>query len=358
MSGHWPPEWEDPDDGHSDAGLPDGPHLDAGHPELDLSEVTSFLASVPGPALPPSFEARISAAIAAEAAARATTTRAEATEPAGPPIAVAGADDEKTAVRSGNQKEFSPVAAAGDPATSTNRRPRRTSRASRRAAEASRPGHSRPDGRRRRLRMPSAEASGWLVVCCLVIAGFGFLFTHASGSSSSSSADSASAGAAVPAATSGAKGAHDQTNTQLGPEPASSASAAASGPTGFTVIESGTRYQRSTMADQVRRETNASVYGTEGGAVTPASSAPASAPSDEASPSAGSSSIHVSHVPSAALTGCVLQLTDGVTPSLVDQASYDGTPAYIIAVPSRVWVVRLGCTATDPQLIAQVPLTG
>ena len=51
-------------------------------------------------------------------------------------------------------------------------------------------------------------------------------------------------------------------------------------------------------------------------------------------------------------------LTGGVTPSLVDRASYDGTPAYIIAVPSRVWVVRLGCTAADPQEITSVSLTG
>ena len=49
MSGQWPPEWEDPDDGHLDAGLPDQRHSDAEHSDLDLSEVTSFLASVPGP---------------------------------------------------------------------------------------------------------------------------------------------------------------------------------------------------------------------------------------------------------------------------------------------------------------------
>jgi hypothetical protein len=355
MSGHWPPEWEDPDDGHSDAELPDERHLDAGHPELDLSEVTAFLASVHSPDLPPSFEARISAAIAAEAAARATTTGAGATEPAGPPMAIAGADDEKTTVRSENQKEFSPVAAAGDSATSGNRRPRRTSRASRPAAGASGPEHSRPDGRRRRLRMPSREASGWLVVCCLVIAGFGYIFAHASGGSSSSSAESAPA--AAPAA-----GTSGHSVTDQGQEPSSSASAA--GPTGFTFIESGTRYQRSTLAGLVRGVKSSFAFGSASSAVTPASSAPASAagsvPSAEASASAAasSSSIQVSHVPSPALTECVLQLTGGVEPSLVDRASYDGTPAYIIAVPSHVWVVGLGCTAADPQLIAQAPLTG
>ena len=329
----------------------------AGHPELDLSEVTAFLASVPSPDLPPSFEARISAAIAAEAAARATITRADATETVGPPIVVAGADDEKSTVRSEDQKEFSPVAAEGDSATSANRRPRRTSRASRRAVGAAGPGHSRPDGRRRRLRMPSAQASGWLVVCCLVIAGFGYIFAHASGSSSSSSAASS---AAVPASGSGTKSSHDQGNAALGQEPSSSASAAA--PAGFTFVESGTRYQRSTLAGLVRGVTNDFAFSGESGAVTPASSAPASAaestPSDEASASAAGSSIQVRHVPSPALTGCVSQLTGGVEPTLVDRASYDGIPAYIIAVRSHVWVVRLGCTATDPQLITQAPLKG
>jgi hypothetical protein len=63
-------------------------------------------------------------------------------------------------------------------------------------------------------------------------------------------------------------------------------------------------------------------------------------------------------VPSAALAGCVSHLTGGVPPTLVDRASYDGSPAYVIAVPSRAWVVGLGCTAADPHLIASVSLAG
>jgi hypothetical protein len=42
----------------------------------------------------------------------------------------------------------------------------------------------------------------------------------------------------------------------------------------------------------------------------------------------------------------------------VDKASYDGIPAYIIAVPTRVWVVGRGCTAADTQLIVQARLKG
>src|ERR1700735_5843989 len=93
MSGQRPPEWEDPDDGHPDAGLPDREqHPDAGNSDHDLSEVTSLLASVRSPALPASFEARISAAIAAEAAARATTEARGGAEPAGPLTAAARGD--------------------------------------------------------------------------------------------------------------------------------------------------------------------------------------------------------------------------------------------------------------------------
>jgi hypothetical protein len=98
MSGQWPPESEDSDDGNSDAELPDG------------SAVTSFLAEVGSPALPAAFQARISAAIAAEAAARASVpqaaatqvAQASATQAADAPAAEAGAEDAKDRVRSGN----------------------------------------------------------------------------------------------------------------------------------------------------------------------------------------------------------------------------------------------------------------
>src|ERR1700722_9903309 len=129
MSGQWPPEWEDPDDGHLDAGLPDQRHSDAEHSDLDLSEVTSFLASVHSPALPASFEARISAAIAAEAAARAAT-EPRAADPAGPLPAAAGADDATARFGATTPEEFSPAATAGARTPSAGRSPRRRSRAS------------------------------------------------------------------------------------------------------------------------------------------------------------------------------------------------------------------------------------
>jgi hypothetical protein len=63
-------------------------------------------------------------------------------------------------------------------------------------------------------------------------------------------------------------------------------------------------------------------------------------------------------VPTARLRACVLKVTGGVLPEVVDRATYQGTPAYVIASSSRVWVVGLGCTAARPQVIVSVPLAG
>jgi hypothetical protein len=63
-----------------------------------------------------------------------------------------------------------------------------------------------------------------------------------------------------------------------------------------------------------------------------------------------------SPVVSGTLVGCVLHLTGNVRPTLVDRATYQGQPAYVIAVPRHVWVVGPGCTATNPDLIASAGL--
>jgi hypothetical protein len=352
MSGQWPPEWEDSDDGPSDARLPDG------------SAVTSFLAEVGSPVLPAAF---------AEAAARASTpqaaasvAQAAASVAADAPVAEAGAEEAKGRDRSANPEEFSPVAAAGGSATSASRRLRRASRSSRSAA-ASGPGGSRPGGRRRRLRMPYAQASGWVVVCCLVIAGFGFLVSHTSGSSSSSSPYSPAAGAAS-AASSHADASEPRAASGSGAEHADqepTTSAGANVPTGSLYVKSGTTYQASTLATQVEGVLNELVYAYRGSvtAASASASVPASVPSATAPPAAAASSSAAKssgggYLPSARLEACVSRVTGGVTPRLVDKASYDGKPAYIIAVPSQAWVVGLGCTAADTDVIAQVPLKG
>jgi hypothetical protein len=357
MSGQWPPEWEDPDDERPDAGLPDGQRPDDGHSDLELSEVTSFLASVHSPALPASFEARISAAIAAEAAARAASEPRAAAEPAGLLTAAAGAGDAKDTDRSGNPEEFSPAATAGGRSTPARRRPRSGSKGSRSAAAASGPGGSRPGGGRRRLRMPSLQAASWTLVCVLVLAGFGFLVTRGGGSSSSSQAESSSASQAT-ASAAGPAGKQPDTEHAAGtlPEAASSAGSTAGPRAGFLVYSTGVAYQRSTLASQVRAELDSPALGRQ---VPPNSAiATASAPAAPSASAPAASSSVGGAAPSAQLSGCVAEVTGGAAPSLVDKASYDGIPAYIIAVPTRVWVVGRGCTAADTQLIVQARLKG
>jgi hypothetical protein len=206
-----------------------------------------------------------------------------------------------------------------------------------------------------------------MVVCCLVIAGFGFLVTHASSSSSSSSTDTAAApaassfaGASEPHAASGGSGVeHDDQ------EPTASSAPSANGPTGTLYIESGTAYQASTLAIQVQGVLNGPVAYR--GSVTPAASSSASvpasvpsatAPAVSSSSSAVDSSGRGGYLPSGRLEACVSRVTDGVTPRLVDKATYDGKPAYIIAVSSQAWVVGPGCTAADTDVIARVALKG
>jgi len=192
MSGQWPPEWED-----SDTGLPDEWTVDDAGLDQEATEVTLFLASVPSPVLPASFEARISAAIAAEATARANGTASDGieststgparmasadagsagTEPTGTGsaviepvnagIAAAETDDAETTDRS-SPPEFSPAGAESGPATAAKHRRRRTSAASRSAAAKSRPAGSRPDGRRRRFRLPSPAVTGPLLVLAVI----------------------------------------------------------------------------------------------------------------------------------------------------------------------------------------------
>jgi len=370
MSGQWPPEWEEPDDGHSDAGLPEL-QPDAMAADLDLSEVTSFLASVRSPALPAAFEARISGAIAAEAAARAASSTAvgptsaaaaaaaasagastDASDYVGRPVESAGADDAKETVRSENQKEFSPAATHGLAATSASRRPRRGSGARRAPSDPSGPGGSRPDGRRRRLRMPSLQAVSWVLVCCLAVGGFGVLVTRSGGSSSSSS-EAASGTAAEPAASAAASA----IRPDLGKGTASHAEAEppASGPTGFLYVKTNTKFERSTLVGQVGALSAKVGFGS--GSLTPAASAsePASAAASASSSSGtttGSGSVSGGYRPSAQLTGCVSQVTGGETPTLVAEAAYD------IATDTEVWVVARGCSADDTELITAVPLKG
>ncbi len=289
MSGHWPREWDD-----SEEELPgEADQLDA-EAEARLSEVAAFLASVPAPAMPDAVEARISAALAAEAATRA--------EPAAP------ADD---------SRKLGP-----SPARARVRRDRSGG------------------GPRRRFRVRPGMAAGSLVVA-LVLAGLGYGLSHASFTTSSSSAAAGSA-AEPEAGTSRVAGSGAEGPAAVPSAAVPGAEHAATGAP-FVVTVSGTRYQQATLAEQVRAKL--ADYGAHPTLGTPV-------------PAASASAASATVTPDSALRGCVLHLTNGAPPRLVDRATYRGEPAYVIASSSRVWVVGLGCTAAEPELVASVPLAG
>jgi len=274
MSGQWPPDWEDADDDdEAAAGQADAETI------AHVSEVTAYLAALPQPVMPEALEARISAAIAAEAADRAKPGRT-----LGPP-------------------------------------PRR------------------PKVRRdRRFRIQAISSAA----ACLVLAGFAYLLTQLGGSSSSSSA-ALSEGTAAPAASAlhqdqksprSGTGAGAPVPAHAEPSAASSPSASAFSSSRFSVVARGDVYQQSTLASQVRQQLANAVLGDETGSAAAVSA------------------------PTAALAGCVSHFTGSAVPGLVDKATYDGKPVYVIAVSSRAWVVGRGCTATDPELITTVSLAG
>jgi hypothetical protein len=169
---------------------------------------------------------------------------------------------------------------------------------------------------------PAVLASA--AAACLVLFGGVYGIAHLSSGSSSSSAASSAAGAAAAGSESSARAGAQAPGTHTRLEPADSVPAAA-----FTVTASGTNYLPATLAPQVRAQL--------------ARSAKTALPAAEATPSAQ-------------LSACVLHLTGQRRPSLVDRATYQGKPAYVIAVTNRAWVVGTGCTASNPELIASVGL--
>jgi hypothetical protein len=275
-----------------------------------LAAVSSALATSPAPPLPDAVERRIAAALAAEAdrTTEATTatedTRApSATEASpvaqGPPAVEAAPGGPRHAAPGGRSP--SSGRSRHDPA-GPGRRGRRSARGARRFRPA----------------MVLSGAAAAVLIGVAVVLGLVHLPSSSSSSPASGTAASAPsqppevAGGNAPATSGLAPGAR---------EPAGSEASAA-----FAITASGTRYQPTTLTAQVRAQMAAQPHA-----------------SSEAAPSA-------------TLTACVLHLTRNVRPSLVDRATYQGKPAYVIAVADRVWVVGLGCTASDPDLITSARL--
>jgi hypothetical protein len=297
MSGHWPPEWDSPaEDFAAEDPDTENTHTENLDPEFEaqLAEVAAFLAAVPGPVLPPGVEARISAAIAAEA--QSPSTRSEV------------ADLSAFAQRS----------------------------------------------RWRRLR--SAKVIVPATAACLVLAIGGYFASLTSSSSGPMSSASSAAGTSgqAPAAVASAAGNGAFSAGGIARQPAaSSASAAAAAP--FVVTMSGTNYRAATLAAQARAQLAG--YAADQPGRAPAASPRSLSTSGDASAAAPATAAGYS-LPSGELLGCVEHFTGGSQPRLVDQGTYRGTPVYVIVGASKVWVVGLGCTASRPELLASAALAG
>lgn len=184
-------------------------------------------------------------------------------------------------------------------------------------------GRSGRSGPGNRWLRPAVLASA--AAACLVLVGGVYGIAHLSSGSSSSSAASSAAGTAAAGSESSPLAGAQAPGTHTRLEPADSGQAAA-----FAVTASGTNYQSATLAQQVRAQL--------------------ARPAKTAAPPAAEAA------PSAQLSACVLHLTGQMRPSLVDRATYQGKPAYVIAVTNWAWVVGTGCTANNPELMASVGL--
>jgi hypothetical protein len=261
-----------------------------------LARVGPALVSVPATPMPDAVERQITAALAVEAA-----TRPAGASPAG--------------------------------AQPADARPRRLRRL------------RRPRVHRLRLALAVVPA-----VACLLLGGLVYMLSQLTSSPSSSSAASAGAAASAPSAfASAAHGTASAPSSASGLAPAAGTPAFGtglkpldSGPVPFVVVESGTAYHKGTLGAQVRGELNVST-----------SQSPGRSPAAGGNrPAGGGARL----APSQGLVGCVRHLTGSTHPRLVDLATYQGQPAYVIAVTGRVWVVGLGCTASHPALITSAPL--
>jgi perilipin-4 len=327
MRGHWPPGWDDPDDNiPGEAGEP------GTEAEARLSEVAAYLASVPAPLMPGSVEARISAALAVEAASRAgLTARTDGLAPAQEAAEAAGAEGAEGAA---GPRVLGPV-----PARMARARSAQAARVRRRGA------HGQRSGRRNLGQVVLGS-----LAACLLLAFIGFGLSHVGSSSSSSSANSA-AGAPAAGSAGAAGSKYAPVSSAAASAPMAVTPAAAGASAGFVVSATGTRYQQATLAQQAQAQLLAAQ------AFERVPSAAPTASSSSSAASSGSGAVG-GYAPSPQLRACVLKVTDGALPKLVDRATYRGTPVYIIATSTRVWVVGLGCTAAKPQVITSQPLAG
>ena len=283
-----------------------------------LSAVTWALASVPAPTMPDPVEQRIGAAIAAEAAAR-----------------------QVASLMAGSMADPSAAASPAPTGTATARRRHARRWSPRRALGSAGP----------RLRLSPVQMLVPAAVCVL-LAGLGYLLSMpgAAGMPSSSSAG------AAPARSSSASG---KGSVNSGPHRDAISPTTTIGPAGsnsvpFLVTVNTTPYQKSTLRAQVRsqlaRQALAPVIGGTAGSESNGT------PGNQQGTGGGGRQPNTGLVPDVRLVGCVMYLTGGTPPALVQKATYQAEPVYVIAVQDHAWVVHLGCTAAKPALITSIAL--
>jgi hypothetical protein len=291
-----------------------------------LSAVTWALASVPLPSLPDAVERRIGAAIAAEATGRQVASL------------TAGSRADSSAVAS-------LVLASTEPTGPAAAEPRHARRWSPRRALG-------PVGPRLRLSPVQMLVP---VAACLLLAGLGYLLSVPGRSGVPSSAGQAPA-RSVSASEKGpdSRGPRRAISPTIAIGPAAEGNGAA-----FLVTVSSTRYRKPTLGAQVSSQLARQALVPNVGQApisngTPGSESNENSPGNQAGSSASRSDTTL--IPSRSLVGCVMHLTRDVPPAFVQLATYQGEPAYVIAVPGQAWVVRLSCTAARPALITSVAL--
>jgi hypothetical protein len=279
-----------------------------------LDQVPAILASIPAPAMPADLEARIIAALAAEAAHRVPQV-----------IAAASPTPDSSATSSPQVTSPSPSASP------TPLSPAVLTTASLSPAAA----------RRRVRRRPNVTAPlGVLVAAaaCLMLAFVGYRLSNTGHPASSSAA--AGSASSHPAGNSPASGPHRDNLTPSGAigGPASTAS--------FVVLVSSTNFRKATLQEQVTQQLTAERS-------TPASPGGTFLPGGQvgSGPLQGRKAI-----PSQSLVGCVTRLLGHTKPALVEQATYQSVPVYMIAMADHAWVVARDCTAANPQVLASVAL--
>ena len=294
-----------------------------------LSQVSAMLASIPPPAMPDGIEDRIMGALAAEAARR---------NPAGVD-SVALAVSASAATDSPSPAPPSTVASSIGTSAST---PPSDSPASASPVPLAVGARSLVAARRRASRRQGMTAPlGVLVAAaaCLMLAFVGYRLSGtghpATPSAAGGSINSRNSGGN--AQVSSAPGAHRHT---VNP-PADTSM----GPVSFVVLVSTTNFQKATLQAQVIQQM-----------AGPAASPGSSVSTGPRSPVGRATPQPSTRTPSVQLIGCVKRLLGSARPALVEEASYQSLPAYVIALPYRVWVVARSATAADPKVLASAAL--